>query len=295
MACFHPISAWQRVDGAVVFVERGNLTRSFFLPCGRCQGCRLERSRQWAVRCMHEASMHEFNCFITLTYDDVHCPVDSSLDYRVFQLFMKRLRKRFSGVRVRFFMAGEYGEQFSRPHFHACIFGLDFLDKVYFMKSPSGEKLFRSSVLEELWPMGFSSVGAVTFQSAGYVARYVMKKVTGSLAASHYEWTDSDGVIHARTPEFAHMSLKPGIGFSWLCSFLNDVDKDGKVVVNGVKARAPRYYDKVFDVLDPQRAEDVCIAREVAGKPFARENWDDRLLVREEVFASRISSLKRTI
>lgn len=93
MACFHPMVAYQCADGTVVFTERQNMppVRTLTLPCGQCVGCRLERSRQWAVRCMNEAQMHKKNCFVTLTYKEA----SKSLRYRDFQLFMKRLRKFF--------------------------------------------------------------------------------------------------------------------------------------------------------------------------------------------------------
>ena len=113
MPCFHPLDAWQCLNGDVVFTDnlaRNDVIRRLSLPCGRCVGCRLERSRQWAVRCMHEASMHMFNSFVTLTYDDDHLPEYNSLNYKHFQDFMKRLRKSHNGVR--FYMCGEYGEDF---------------------------------------------------------------------------------------------------------------------------------------------------------------------------------------
>ncbi len=131
MPCYHPLSAFQCADGSIVFHERRwyNTVKTLSLPCGQCIGCRLERSRQWAMRCMHEAQLHENNCFITLTYDNTHLPSDGSLHYKDFQLFIKRLRKKFGNTRIRYYMAGEYGENFGRPHFHACIFGHDFHDK----------------------------------------------------------------------------------------------------------------------------------------------------------------------
>ncbi|MEO5355656.1 MAG: hypothetical protein H7835_21005, partial [Magnetococcus sp. XQGC-1] len=94
---------------------------------GQCVGCRLERSRQWAIRVMHEASQHEHNCFITLTYNDDNLPANGSLNYRHFQNFMKRLRKYYVEFTVRFYMCGEYGENFARPHYHACIFAIMFM------------------------------------------------------------------------------------------------------------------------------------------------------------------------
>ncbi|MEY3590878.1 MAG: hypothetical protein RLZZ466_1399, partial [Bacteroidota bacterium] len=205
MPCYHPLTAFQCADGSIVFHERRwhNTVKNLSLPCGQCIGCRLERSRQWAMRCMHEAQLHENNCFITLTYDNTHLPSDGSLHYKDFQLFIKRLRKKFGIYRIRYYMAGEYGENFGRPHFHACIFGHDFHDKKLWRRSTSGSMLYRSQDLELLWPLGYSSIGDVNFESAAYVARYIMKKVTGHNSKQHYTQTDSEtGEITTRKPEF---------------------------------------------------------------------------------------------
>jgi hypothetical protein len=294
--CYYPLTAYQCVSGAVVFAERGDIVRTLQLPCGQCRGCRLERSRQWAIRCMHEAQMHTFNCFITLTYSDEYLSGLSSLVYRDFQLFMKRLRKRFSSTIIRFYMCGEYGEAFGRPHFHACLFGLDFPDKVYLSKSGAGSKIYRSKILEELWPFGFSSVGAVTFESAAYVARYVMKKVTGAQAEAHYYVTDKNtGECFNRVAEFCHMSLRPGIGATWLAKYGSDVYPEGRVVVNGHNSFSPRYYDKLFAKLDPDAAELLAFGRELEGRARYADNTHERLVVKDQVAAARIALLKRSL
>ena len=139
-------------DGSVKFVSRNKagVEGTLELPCGQCIGCRLERSRQWAMRCLHEASLHDFNAFITLTYSDSNLPPGGSLHYTDFQLFMKRLRKR-AGMPVRFYCGGEYGESGTvRPHFHACLFGYDFPDKVFYKKTGSGERIYTSKLLESV-------------------------------------------------------------------------------------------------------------------------------------------------
>jgi len=99
MACYHPLTAYlsgHQTNNAtgkayrrVSFKETDEHDRQISLPCGQCIGCRLERSRQWAMRCIHEAQLHQNNCFITLTYDDEHLPKDLSLDHRDFQLFFR--------------------------------------------------------------------------------------------------------------------------------------------------------------------------------------------------------------
>lgn len=200
MPCYHPIDAWRpdsySGDKKLIFkydVQRcgGRLTPDIKVPCGRCVGCRLERSRQWAMRCMHEAKMHKQNCFITLTYNEENRPYNDDLNYQDFQLFMKRLRERFQGTTIKFYMCGEYGPKLGRPHFHACLFGIDFPDRKLWKVTDSKSKLYRSEILEKLWTKGFSSVGDVNFESAAYVARYIMKKVTGEAAELHYTFCRS--------------------------------------------------------------------------------------------------------
>lgn len=69
MPCYHPLEAWQ-FGTRIFFKNPGPLSKHIKLPCGRCIGCKLERSRQWAVRLMHEAQLHKKTSFITLTYND---------------------------------------------------------------------------------------------------------------------------------------------------------------------------------------------------------------------------------
>ena len=171
MPCYKPLKAWRSSDGSVFFNRKDSPRPNpseINLACGQCVGCRLERSRQWAVRCIHEAKCWKQNCFVTLTYDDEHLPEHGNLVYRDFQLFMKKLRRRYHDG-IRFFMCGEYGEQDSRPHFHACLFNFDFPLK-YRWKTRNGVSvLYRSDALDELWGKGFASVGEVTLDRKSVV------------------------------------------------------------------------------------------------------------------------------
>jgi hypothetical protein len=305
LPCYHPIAAFQTVDGQVVFSERRyfDISRSLSLPCGQCVGCRLERSRQWAMRCLHEAQLHEKNCFITLTYNDEHLPRNRSLDHRDFQLFMKKLRKKFGYCR--FYMCGEYGEKFDRPHFHAILFGIDFSDRKYHKTTSSGSKLYRSSELEKLWTNGFSSVGDVTFESSAYVARYIMKKINNedSPLYGKYIFTDLEtGEIVKRKLEYNKMSLKPkvkgdpgGIGAEWFMKFKSDVYPHDYVIINGRKVRPPKYYDLQYEKSNPYEWEEVQFKREQSAKKNFEDNTDDRLLVKETITKARVSLLKRSL
>jgi len=250
---------------------------------------------------MHEAQLYEDNCFVTLTYDDDHLPSNKSINYCDFQRFMKRLRKHFqylkrmTGDGIRFFACGEYGDEFSRPHFHAALFNVGFRgDRYPWRKSGGGFAVDRSPTLEILWPFGSSEIGSLTTESAGYIARYALKKVTGDRAHEHYKDVDRDtGEIVWKEPECVHMSLKPGIGGGWLSRFSSDVYPHDRVVVGGVETKPPRYYDRLLKRRDPFLLEELQAERSIA----ARERWPDntleRLSVRKEVQVARIRSLKR--
>jgi len=240
MTCFAPLDAWRSRDltsKQMVFEQsKGFPGTHTLLPCGQCSGCRLARSRQWAVRIMHESKLHEKSCFVTLTYNDENLPLTEqglpTLDKTHFTLFMKRLRKKY-GKGIRYFQCGEYGENFFRPHHHALIFGYDFMDKQLF-SCRAGVSLYHSLDLEKLWPYGFSTIGTVTFDSACYVARYIMKKQTGKDAEAHYQ---------GREPEYITMSRRPGIGRLFYDKYKDDLyNYDKCVVVNNFILKPPKYY-----------------------------------------------------
>lgn len=268
------------------------------LPCGQCIGCRLERSRQWAMRCVHEAQLYDSNCFITLTFNDESLfkrKFPASLDVSDFQLFMKRFRKRF-GNGIRFFHCGEYGELNQRPHYHACIFNFDFHDRVLW-KVRDDIKLYRSAILEELWPYGHSSVGDVTFDSAAYVARYIVKKVNGKAAKEHYLHVDLDtGECFDRKPEYTTMSRRPGIGSAWFRNYITDVfPRDEVVLRGGVKMRPPKYYDGLYELENPMDFERIKRERVHNAERFSDDNTLARRIVKEKVHLAKMRLLVRDL
>lgn len=295
MACFKPLTAYRNLQsGAISFFERGDV-RELRIPCGQCIGCRLERSRQNAIRCVHESQMHDVNVFITLTYNQDSGSV-YSLCYRDFQLFMKKLRKKYG--KVRFYMAGEYGEHTRRPHFHALLFGVDFTDKVFFKRSDSGSNVYVSKILTDLWGHGFASVGDVTFESAAYVARYIVKKVTGDLADDHYVHVDLlSGEVHKLVPEFTHMSLKPGIGYTWFRKYCQEVYPHDRVVIRGMEMKPPRAYDRLLKRLNPVSVmpDEVEYERYLKSLSVAEHSTSARLAVREQVAHARLTFKKRSL
>lgn len=273
--CYHPQRAWRTPSsGSVVFVGPGRLS-NLTLPCGQCIGCRQERSRQWAVRVMHEAALHPYNSFLTLTYSPEHLPYGDTLVKSDLQNFLKRLRKYH---KVRFYACGEYGPVNGRPHFHVCLFGYHFPDRV-----PFGSNFYRSAELESLWRLGNSSVGDVTFDSAGYTAGYICDKITGDAAKKHYECVVPDtGEIISKVPEFNLMSLKPGIGLDFYEKYKEDIYPHDYIVVRGVKCKPPRYYDKKFKAMFEDEFAKIQLQREMDAELRFLDNTPARLAVREQ-------------
>lgn len=248
MPCYYPRRAFQLASGDITFstVRPSSRAKALELPCGQCIGCRLERTRQWATRITNEASLYDRNCFLTLTYNEQHLPKDLSLRKRDFQLFMKRLRRRFFSDSIRYFMCGEYGEARGRPHYHCILFNHDFRDKLFYSKR-GGNDLYTSATLDHIWRLGECKIGAVTFESAAYVASYCTKKITGALADKTYRVYDSTtGETWLREPEYADMSRRPGIGAPWLHRYITDVYPSGEILSRGRKAKPPRYYDTIY-------------------------------------------------
>jgi len=245
---------------------------------------------------MHEASLYEDNCFITLTYDDKYLPYHGSLDISDLQGFMKRLRKRY-GSGIRFFACGEYGSVTFRPHYHALLFNHDFRDRVPYKESDAGSIIYTSKDLASLWPKGFSSVSDLTVKSAGYVARYNIKKAL-----------DPKEMPDELSREFVNMSRRPGIGKVWFDKFKGDVyPSDEVVMLGGSKMKPPRYYDSLLDKDDPDLLSSLKLERKKKGTvmvpcelPDGRtilvnDNDSFRLPVKEEVFRASLSKLKRSL
>lgn len=289
MTCYHPLTGYRSRDlnpsgkRSIVFNPGPKASFSGIplkLPCGQCIGCKLERSRQWAIRCVHESQLHEQNTFITLTYDDKNLPSDGSIHVSHHQLFMKRLRKLISPKTVRFFHCGEYGEQTGRPHYHTLLFGHQFSDKTL-LKKHRDQEYFTSETLRKLWPQGNNIIGNVTFESAAYVARYITKKITGREAEKYYE---------GRKPEYVTMSRRPGIAQSWFDKFKTDLFPDDFVVIGGRTMPVPRFYlsklsEAELRAIKLERHRDAALR---GGESHLR------LITREECHELKAENLKRS-
>lgn len=300
MPCYHPLTAFYSKDKGpsgkrgITFDRGASFSGApLRLPCGQCIGCRLDRSLQWAVRCMHEKQLHDRSAFVTLTYDNDHLPEGGTLVKRDHVLFMKKLRKRV-GQKLRFYMCGEYGARSKRPHYHYLLFNYDFDDKKYYGLNKRGERLYNSSMLQELWPHGFNVIGEVTLESCAYVARYIVDKITGEKADAHYEVVTELGVLVNRVREFTCMSRRPGIAADWYLRYGVQSHLSGDfAVMDGKRVRMPRFYDARYEVVDKDGLEVLKQRRRRKARVYRKENTPERRRVREKFHIKRLAMASR--
>lgn len=292
------------------------------IPCGQCIGCRIQKSREWADRCMMEASYYDSNYFITLTYDDENVPVSEyfssvtgelceslTLVKRDLQLFFKRLRKRFSVLdvngkvtdesKIRFFACGEYGDQTLRPHYHAIVFNLHLDDLVFDRLSRDGFPIFVSPTIGDLWPYGLHKVSNVSWETCAYVARYCTKKLTGS-AASYYDYFQIE-------PQFSLMSRKPGLARRFYEEKARSVYENGVYKFNlstpsgPVSFKPPKYFDNLYDLEEPEvlskiKQDQMQMAQDAITLKLSKTDLSylELLEVEENAFKHKTNSLLRS-
>lgn len=284
-------------DNAVALMKsKGYFVNTNFddVPCGQCLGCRLDHAKEWSYRIMEEKKSYpDDTCwFITLTYDDDHLPerrmipdkVDDqtgeiylmkrsefyTVSKREHQLFMKRLRKKFqkeSGLKIKYFMSGEYGSISYRPHYHYIIFGLKLDDLELYKSNRFGDKLYTSRSIAECWPYGFNTVGNVSLESAGYIARYAIKK----RKMTDYETYEKLGI----DPEFICMSRRPGIGKEYCINNMESIYETDSIVLPGrekaILGKPPKYYDSLLERYNPDKHKEIKERRKL--KAERKENF----------------------
>ena len=273
MTCFHPLRGAVIYDAITQTYEKSlrrkdynhpDKVGEFKVPCGQCIGCRLEKSRQWAMRCVSELQMHAQACFLTLTYDNEHLPENGSVSKADFKRWIKNFResvRRATGSVIRFFGCGEYGSKFKRPHYHLIVFGYCPKDLQFLKITRNGDILYTSPFLQKKWPYGFHTIGEVTFDSCAYVARYCTKKYMGKHPEKYY------GELE---PEFVHMSRRNGIGYEWFKKFHKDVYPNDVFIFKGKKFRPPIYFDTLLKKLDLEEYHEVKLERE---EKFLESPW----------------------
>lgn len=241
--------------------ETGEYCEPISVPCGQCIGCRLDYAAGWADRLCLEASLYdeELSHFITLTYDTEHVPInESKTGFTLLPddvtLFMKRLRehyrREYNDVNIRFYLAGEYGTDTMRPHYHLCIFNIEIPDLQYYSKNKQGDLLYMSDLLNSIWGKGNVIIGSFCWQTAAYTARYVVKKLKGEQKSFYGEFDIQS--------EFVRMSRRPGIASKFFENNYEELLNTDTIYLPKGKSvrsvRLPRYFlNKVDSAQDPER------------------------------------------
>ncbi len=301
MTCYSPLKGFvDKETGGIVFKRSSLAGHDMSVACGSCMGCRIDRSQEWAARIVHESVMHQENCFVTLTYDSENVPRDGSLDKSHFQKFMKRLRKKFNDRQIRYYHCGEYGEKLERPHYHACLFGVDFDDAVPFSTNNAGIVTCVSETLADIWGKGFCTVGELNYETAAYTARYIMKKITGTRAEEHYLRVDpTTGEMFNLHPEYTTMSLGrkkgDGIGAAFFKKFESDFFPSDQCPVpgRGVYNRVPKYYERLWAEKNPDAFAEIKKRREKYRDTHMDEYTAQRLETKFKVKQAQMKTLPR--
>lgn len=218
------------------------------LPCGQCLHCRINKRREWSNRLMMEKESSTVASFVTLTYRDEELNDISSADWNASrpvvatlvpkhtQEWLKRIRltcsRKYGIHRLRYYVVGEYGEDKGRPHYHAALFGFPPC-----VNGKTRKHLRRCcgpcNILRDSW--GFGAIQSLELNKdlAQYLAKYVTKKWT-----KENSWTKER--LKGRHPEFARMSLKPGIGTDAIMSAVTGtvLRRTGKYLLRSIDAPA---------------------------------------------------------
>lgn len=241
-------------------------------------------------------TLHQENTFITLTYRDEDLPPFESIGRYAWQTFIKRLRKQIQPKKIRYFMCGEYGEKTGRPHYHAIIFGHEFPDKEPTGKNQRGDIYYTSESLLKAWPHGHVTIGEANFDTAAYVARYIMKKQNGPEAATHYEQESRYTCVGIQdiTAEFTNSSRNPGIAHDWVKKYQSDLLK-GYITSNGKKTGIPKYYTDIIENMEKgeQYAEKKRINEDHSYKPDRHDL--NKARTRENIQSRKQKNITRSI
>lgn len=278
------------------------------IPCGKCIGCRLKYSKEWANRCMLEAKMYESNVMINVTYRDEDLPFNKEtgevvLDPEDLQNFLKRLRttweRKYGESGIRFFACGEYGDKKGRPHYHVLAFNLKIHDLEYLKTTKNGDKLYYSPTMEKVWGHGNVWIGEVNWNTCAYVARYIMKKQKGKGVKEQLKELGS-------VPEFTRMSLKPGIGEPFFQTHKDEIYKYDEISIQKrskkkdmqyvtEKIRPSRYYDKLYDLENHEFMELLKKKRKASAKAQTELEMSRTTLDRNEYLEMKENRLKNSI
>lgn len=329
MTCFHPLQAFYSKDlnptgkRSLVFrrddahpIANQYITKKIYyenkhyvvdnnpycfqIPCGQCVGCRLKKSSDWAVRCVHESYCYDNNIFITLTYkpildeNGIDIYHNARLDKTHLQKFNKRLRRYLEYYpdlfktqkcsyrdSFSYYGCGEYGDKNNRPHFHQLIFNLDFKDKIYY-QTHNGNKYYRSPTLEKIWGKGMCVIGELNFKTSAYTARYCMKKLSKN--DKNYKG------------EFAVMSRRVAIGRIFFNKYFKEIYRDDSIIIEKRHLKPPLYYDCLYRKLNEEHFLSLKTKRkEFAQLQSIKEQNPSHIYNKEFIKIQQITTLLRPL
>lgn len=277
MACEEPLRGYKASTGRLVFFKKTE--KEYYqepytglqVPCGKCILCREEYARQTAVKITHEATCHEQNAFVTLTYRNENLPTHGSLNYDDTSKFLKRLRqyarrKYGNDFKLRYYLVGEYGDRSKRAHYHLCLFGLDFTEGAILCQSEP-HRLWINLELQKLWGLGDVKIGALTFATARYTASYVTKKLRSK---QRYVRIDEEtGELVALVQPKAFMS--DNLGKAWWEKYGHQLEHHDYVIIDGTEQKPPKAYDRWLLERDPDRIAKIKQLRQERAKPQTKE------------------------
>lgn len=242
------------------------------IPCGKCARCIERRKMEWGFRMKQEMDESKTAYFVTLTYapetvpytswgiktllphkDVTHLVKKKNKKRKVreqkddLQLFFKRLRqnqKRSKPTiehlrnnlgkkdKIKYYAAGEYGEERNRPHYHAIIFNASMIN------------------IEKSWELGTTHIVPANEMTIAYVMKYLDKRLD-----KEPDWK--------KTPEYNTMS--EGIGKSYIDKNKSWHKRNPDILYVttriGIKIPMPKYYrEKIFT--EEERKEQVKIVTE---------------------------------
>ena len=229
----------------------GFVDQKLSLPCNKCLHCRINRTREFAIRSHHESLVgpsgpisQDNNHFVLLTYNDKNLPKHGALQASDVKKFLDRIRAdcAWRGLpSPRTFGCGEYGSKTQRPHYHINIFNLKLSDITY-LKNLKQNKLYTSTYLTEKWKLGAVTLSPFSHLTAQYTAKYIVKAL----------WADDppegDTRVEAPFPLPSQgrvaTSTQPGLGAFFLDRYAQEIVNLGAIEIDGALAPIPTYYKK---------------------------------------------------
>ena len=197
------------------------------VPCGYCCECVRRKKLDWQIRLDAARAWADCSFFRLLTYDPEHYNFDI-YDKNVIkdhlQRFMKRLRRRLeyhfgSHIRIKYFIASEYGETYDRLHYHA----------LFFVKGAKFTWLEMKTIINSCWPYGI--VGNTYNINPGriaYCVKYIQKQYNTKLFS-----------------KFEMRKIAPFLEYDVHMTRRHDVDDINNLphyVLNGKRVSLPYYW-----------------------------------------------------